>query len=411
MSYAISIIPLGNHVSARKNKDNDRCVDHLRAKWREILTRRFDYFFQKSPESGQRMELVIDCMIQGLESLFLSFSGLKDTQFNSQVMSDDVGKYSQRMAEMLFYYQLLGMGFEEIRSKDAGPDFIASKNGETFCFEVVTPTPQSDTRNLIEQRSLGPEDRDAVFRERLLSVTSAISGKLDQFERHKVDGHVPDGAHYIIVINDSLLLPFCQPWYGALGELCFGDSTLPISVDATLGSWELDFSDLLGEASSGDGGIQYQSISMKSSYGVSINGSEMITPEDSLMRVRMRKKIPTRRNTDTVDVDIIESVSVDAIYQITLREDLMFFHSFKSHHQVKPASALISSVKTRDVVRKSLCAASMYAKEEALVQPHISSARLFGFEPDEYNNLAVYKDFFRPYLNGGKFYQAPQGEG
>lgn len=401
----------GNNGSERKNSDNDRCMAHLRAKWREILTKRFDYFFQKSPESGQRMELVIGCMIQGLESIFLSFSGLKDTQFNSEVARDDLGRYSQRMAEMLFYYQLLEMGFEEIRSKDAGPDFIARKNGETFCFEVVTPTPQSDTKNLIEQRSLGPGDRDAVFRERLLSVTSAIKEKLDKFERHKAAGHVPEGAHYIIVINDSLLLPYWQSWYGALGELCFGDSTLPISVDATLGSGDLDFSDLLAEAPSGDGDMQCQSITMRSSYGISINGGEVNTPDDSLVRVKMRKKIPTRRNTDTVDVDIVESVGVAAIYQITLREDLMFFHSFKTHRQVKPASALISSVKTKDVVRKSLFATSLYAKDEALVQPDMSSARLFGYEPDEYNNLAVYKFFFRPYLKGGELYQAPQCEG
>lgn len=384
----------GNRGSARKNRDNDRCMAHLRAKWRKILTKRFDYFFQKSPECGQRMELVIDCILQGLESIFLRFSELKDTQFNAQVMHDDVGMYSQRMAEMLFYYQLLGMGFDEIRSDDAGPDFIAMSNGETFCFEVVTPTPQSDVRNLIEQRRLEPEDRDALFRERLLSVTSAIRGKLDQFERHKAAGHVPDGAHYIIVINDSMLLPYGQPWCGVLGELCFGDSTFPISVDATLGSWDLDFSDLLGEASSGHDGIQYLSAS-----------------GGSLVRLRMRKKIPTRKNTDTIDVDIIESVGVAAIYQITLREDLMFFHSFKTHQQVKPPSALISSVKTRDVVRRSLFATSMYAKNEALVRPHMSSARLFGFEPDEYNNSAVYKYFFVPYLKGGEFYQAPQGEG
>ncbi|ESR69189.1 hypothetical protein T266_22495 [Pseudomonas aeruginosa VRFPA05] len=195
----------------------------------------------------------MNCMIQGLKSLFLNFSDLKDTQFNKQVMLDDVGIYSQRMAEMLFYYRLLGMGFEDIKSKDAGPDFVARKNGETFCFEVVTPTPQDHIRNLIKQRKLEPEDRDTVFRERLLSVTSAIKDKLKKFEDHKAAGHVPEAAHYIIVVNDSLLLPYDQPWYGVLGELCFGDSTLPIAVDATLGSGDIDFSDLLGEEPSGGG--------------------------------------------------------------------------------------------------------------------------------------------------------------
>ncbi|EIU7098270.1 hypothetical protein ACNAQ8_30100 [Pseudomonas aeruginosa] len=389
----------------KKNRTNDICIAYLQDKWREILTTRFDYFFQKSPESGQRMELIMNCMIQGLKSLFLNFSDLKDTQFNKQVMLDDVGIYSQRMAEMLFYYRLLGMGFEDIKSKDAGPDFVARKNGETFCFEVVTPTPQDHIRNLIKQRKLEPEDRDTVFRERLLSVTSAIKDKLKKFEDHKAAGHVPEAAHYIIVVNDSLLLPYDQPWYGVLGELCFGDSTLPIAVDATLGSGDIDFSDLLGEEPSGEDDVEFQSLVMRSSYGISVNGGEAQTPEDSLLRVKIRKKIPTRKSTDTVAVDIAESVGVTGIYQITLREDLMFYHSFKSGRSIMPASALISSVKNKQLVREAIFFTSKYAKDEALVQPYMSSARLFGYEPDEYNNLAVYNAFFKPVLEGGEFYQ------
>ena len=70
------------------------------------------------------------------------------------------------------------MGFSDIKSKDAGPDFVAEKNGETFCFEVVTPTPRDSIRELIERGELTSEERDLVFRERLLSVTSAIKNKL-----------------------------------------------------------------------------------------------------------------------------------------------------------------------------------------------------------------------------------------
>ncbi|WP_204787385.1 hypothetical protein [Aeromonas sobria] len=396
--------------TTKKNRTNDICVTYLQDKWREILTTRFDYFFQKSPESGQRMELIMNCMIQGLTSLFLRFSDLKDTQFNKQVMLDDVGIYSQRIAEMLFYYRLLGMGFEDIKSKDAGPDFVARKNGETFCFEVVTPTPQDHIRNLIKQRKLEPEDRDAVFRERLLSVTSAIKGKLKKFEDHKATGYVPEAAHYIIVVNDSLLLPYDQPWYGVMGELCFGDSTLPIVVDATLGSGEIDFSDLLGEEPSGEDDVEFQSIVMKSSFGISFNGGEAQTPEDTLSRVKIRKKIPTRKSTDTVAVDIAESVGVTGIYQITLREDLMFYHSFESGRSIMPASALVSSVKNKQLVRNAIFFTSKYAKDEALVQPYMSSARLFGYEPDEYNNLAVYNGFFKPFLEGGEFYQPPESQ-
>ncbi|ENJ9209605.1 hypothetical protein AB2U99_002929 [Klebsiella oxytoca] len=393
--------------TTKKNRTNDLCIAYLQTKWRDILTKRFAYFFDKSPQSGQRMEQIIDCMIKGLESLFLNFSNLKDTQFNTQVMLPDIGVYSQRIAEMLFYYRLLGMGFGDIKSKDAGPDFVAEKNGETFCFEVVTPTPQDSIRELIDQSKLTPEKRDLVFRERLLSVTSAIKDKLKKFEAHKSAGHVPEGAHYIIVINDSLLLPYDQPWYGVQAELCFGDSTLPIAVDATLGSGEIDFTDILGEALSKNDSDQFQNLVMRSNFGVSINGGEPVTPEDSLLRVKIRKEIPSRKNTGTVLVDIAESVGVAGIYQITLREDLMFYHSFEFGRSAMPASALISSVKNKQLVRNSIFFTSTYAKDEDLVQPVMSPARLFGFEPHDFNSEAVYNTFFKPVLEGGELYRSP----
>lgn len=349
----------------------------------------------------------MDCMVQGLESIFLKFSDLKDTQFNTQIMLEDAGVYPQRVAEMLFYYRLLCMGFDNFDSKNAGPDFIAQKNGQTFCFEVVTPTPKAAVRELIERRELLPEERDLVFRERLLSTTSAIKDKLVQFEAHKAGGHVPKGAHYIIVINDSLLLPYDQPWYGVLAELCFGDSTLPVVADATLGSWEIDFSDLYGETPEAGEDDEFQSLIMKSNIGVSFNGGPPVTPDDSLLRVKIRKKIPTRTNSDTILVDIAESVGVAGIYQITLREDLMFYHSFPSGRKVMPASALISSVTNKQLVRGAILHTSTYAKDENLIQPNMSPARMFGIEPDGFNNKMVYNNFFKPYVTGEEFYQSP----
>ncbi|HCI9483986.1 hypothetical protein [Raoultella ornithinolytica] len=394
----------------KKNRTNNLCITYLQTKWREILTTRFAYFFNKSPESAQRMELIMDCMIKGLESLFLRFSDLKDTQFNTKVMQPDVGVYSQRMAEMLFYYRLLGMGFGDIKSKDAGPDFVAKKNGEMFCFEVVTPTPQDSIRELIRRSELAPEERDLVFRERLLSVTSAIKSKLKQFETHKSAGHVPEGAHYIIVVNDSLLLPYDQPWYGVLAELCFGDCTLPIAVDATLGSGDIDFTAILDKAPSEDDGEGFQRLVVRNNISVSFNGGKPVTPEDSLLRVKLRENIPTRKNTDTILVDIAESMGVAGIYQITLREDLMFFHSFEFGRSIMPHSALISSVKNKQLVRNSIFFTSTYAKDEDFVQPPMSPARTIGHVPYDFNNQAVYNKFFKPILEGGEFYLPPKSK-
>lgn len=345
----------------------------------------------------------MNCMIKILESIFLRFSDSKDTQLNTQVMLSDVGVYSQRMGEMLFYYRLLGMGFCDIKSKDAGPDFVAEKNGETFCFEVDTLTPQDYIREFIGRSELAPEERDLVFRERLLSVTSAIKDKLEKFEAHKTAGHVPEGAHYIIVVNDSLLLPYDQPWYGVQAELCFGNSTLPIAVDATLGSGDIDFTNTPGTARLEDDSNEFQNLVMRGNYGVSINGTEPVTPEDSWLRVKIREKISTRKSTDTVVVDIGESVGVAGIYQTTLREDLMFYHPFKSGRSIMPASALISSVKNKQIVRNSLFFTSTSAKGEDLVQPFMSPARLFGCESHDFDNLSVYNEFFKPVLEGGEY--------
>lgn len=142
---------------------------------------------------------------------------------------------------------------------------------------------------------------------------------------------------------------------------------------------------------------------MRSSYGISINGGDPVTPENSLLRVKIRKKIPTRNSSNTVVVDIAESVGAAGIYQITLREDLMFYHSFTSRRTIMPASALISSVKNKQLVRDSILFTSKYAKDEDLVQPRMSPACMFGYEPDDFNNQVVFNEFFKPVLEGEEF--------
>ncbi len=399
-------------TTTKKNKTNDLCISYLKTKWRDILTKRFVFFFDKSPQSAQRMELIIDCMIKTLESLFLQFSDLKDTHFNNQIMSSDTNVYSQRMAEMLFYYQLRDMGFKNITSKNAGPDFMAEKNGEVFCFEVVTPTPSKSISDLIERSKLTPEERNLKFRERLLSVTSAIQKKLDQFKAHKLTKKVPEGAHYIIVVNDSLLLPYNQPWYGVMAELCFGDSTLPIIVDATLGSEEIDFTDISGKLSlaNDNDNDEIHPFVMRHNIRCSINGVKAVPSKDSYLPMKMRKSIPSRMNTNTILVDIAESVGVAGIYQITLREDLMFLHSFESIRPISPPSALVSSVKNKNIIRSSMCCSSTYAKDEPLIQPVMSPARLLGYEPHDFNSQAIYSALFEPFLEGGEFYKPPESQ-
>ena len=85
----------------------------------------------------------------------------------------------------------------------------------------------------------------------------------------------------------------------------------------------------------------------------------------------------------------------------------MFYHSFEFGRSAMPASALISSVKNKQLVRNSIFFTSTYAKDEDLVQPVMSPARLFGFEPHDFNSEAVYNTFFKPVLEGGELYRSP----
>lgn len=391
----------------KKNKTNDICIEYLRRKWREILTTRFEYFLNVSPESAQRMHRIMDAMIKTMENVFLEFSGLKDSQFNGQIMSDDEGVYSQRLAELLFYYRLRRTGFGNFRSKDAGPDFVATKNGETFCFEIVTPTPNQAVRALIARGGLTIEERNFLFRERLLSVTSVLGDKLKKLAEHQHAGHVPDGAHYIIVVNDSMLLPYDKAWYGAWADLCFGDSTLPIIVDATLGSGDVDLGIVTAEGDADEATGEFRKLIIKSNFSISINGGNPVIPEDAALRVNIRQEIATRNRKDAIFVDIAESAGAAGFYQITLREDIFFYHVFPAHTNIMPKSALVTSVKNKNLIRKAVLHTSSYAKDEDLVQPLMSPALLIGRQSDEFNHQVIYDNFFKPYLSGGEFYSPP----
>jgi len=382
----------------RKNKTNAECVAFLREKWRATLLGRFDFFIKYSPEAAERMNLIIDAMIKTLENIFFAFSYLKDTQFNLQIMSADDGVYDQRIAEMLFFARLRDMGFSDFQSGDAGPDFFAKKGGESFCFEVVTPTPKKAIRDLINKPIWNAKERDLVFKERLLSVTSAIDGKLKGLTRHKRNFAI-DNAKYVIVVNDSLLLPYDKPWYGAMENLCFGNSTLPIVVDATVGSGDVDLANSMSQDALEGNASDVRKILVKNNISLSVNGGKAQMGGDSVLLVKMRKNIPTRDETNTIKVDLIESTSADGFYQITLREDLFFFHVFSFSRSVAPHSALITSSGNSEVLKRAITHLSFYSSNNDLIQPITSPARLLGRMPDEFNNQAIYDKYFKPALS------------
>ena len=69
-----------------------------------------------------------------------------------------------------------------------------------FCFEIVTPTPKQAIRDLINKPEWNIGERDLVFKERLLSVTSCIDGKLKGLIRHKKNFKGNDVKYIIVII-------------------------------------------------------------------------------------------------------------------------------------------------------------------------------------------------------------------
>lgn len=130
-------------------------------------------------------------------------------------------------------------------------------------------------------------------------------------------------------------------------------------------------------------------------------------PEDAALRVNIRQEIATRNRKDAIFVDIAESAGAAGFYQITLREDIFFYHVFPAHTNIMPKSALVTSVKNKNLIRKAVLHTSSYAKDEDLVQPLMSPALLIGRQSDEFNHQVIYDNFFKPYLSGGEFYSPP----
>lgn len=387
----------------RKNENNKECLAFLKQKWRENLSIRFNYFLDISDEANEHTNKIFDASIQTLEDIFLSFSGLKDDHFNTEIMSPNKGCYEHRLAEMLFYDRLRRMGFENIRSNNDGPDFYASKKNTNFCFEVVTPTPNKKISDLINSNNITREEIDILFSEKLLSVTSVIRKKLDDYERFKSKKTVSEEDVYIVVINDSLLLPCSRPWYGAINEVCFGRSSLPVVADATLGLGEFDafLYPHSGKINTDESDNLFRPVITQSNMSISVNGSEAIPVGEGAINIPVRHEILTRAKTNAIAVNIADSTGIAGFYQITLREDLFFLMVLPCLKYISPKSALISSAQKGALLKDLIFYSSFYSSEGEIIQPIISPAYILGRDLDEFNNQAMYKNLYKPILKTG----------
>jgi len=380
---------------AAKKIPDDVCLVQLQEKWMSLFKSRFDFFLNLTERENTYTESVLEVAVSQLSDMFNKYNGLKDIHFNKEILLDDNGQYAQRMAELLFYYQLLRMGFSEIKSENTGPDFFCQKNGRKYCFEVVTPTPSKKIIDLINKNELTNDEWRLVFKERLLAVTSSINRKIQDYETFKQKGIITGEEKYLIVVNDSLLLPYNKPWYGILNEPCIAESTLPIVVDATLGAGTIDFDLERYNATDNLDTKKSRKLTIKGNLSVSINQGPTISEDDSYLYLDLNNIIRTRGDTDNINVNIIESGTVSGFYQITLREDFFFFHVIPAMSTFLPKSALISNVTDASSFKKDISYRYFYSKNEDLVQPTISPTVLIGQNLDDFNNQLIYKNIYK----------------
>ncbi|MFV8988258.1 hypothetical protein [Serratia fonticola] len=378
------------------------CLAELQKKWMHIFNMRFNYFLNLSEKENNYTKSIFDASIVTLSNLYNSFSNLKDPLFDNEILLDSNGQYEQRMAEVLFYYQLRRMGFKDIKSNASGPDFYCEKNGEKYCFEVVTPTPSKMVIDLINKENVDQDERSTIFKERMLSVTSAINRKVDDYHKFKSSNIITGNEKYIVVVNDSLLLPYNKPWYGMMNNLCIADSSLPIVVDATLGAGMVDF-DL--ERYSTIDTIDKMSIEpskkmiVKSNFSVSINNQEPSIAEDGFLYINIKNRIRTRNDTNDIEVKIIESSGVSGFYQITLREDFFFLNVIPAAKNLSPISALISRKSDEEILKKAIFHRDFYSESADPIQPSISPALIIGMDSDEFNNRSIYNSIYSKLAN------------
>lgn len=161
---------------------------------------------------------------------------LNDTQFDTAILLEQ--QYHQRLGELIVADRLLRDGFE-LSSKDFGPDFKATKNGKTVWFEVVTPNPNDEMVQILEdvQGRLFPK-HETNCRENslaLLKMTGVIETKANIIKGYIEKKIIPEDEPVVIVVNDSLFYPLDVYMVGVTEEVQKGSSGLPFVIEALLG--------------------------------------------------------------------------------------------------------------------------------------------------------------------------------
>ncbi|MEW5836709.1 MAG: hypothetical protein AB1832_16730 [Pseudomonadota bacterium] len=172
---------------------------------------------------------------------------LADREFDKHLLSDSTAQSEARMGELLFAMLLWQSDFA-LSSANSGPDFRATKDGLTICFEVITPEPKGFPEGYLNSLKVGGEVAQRVPHEqRILRWTHALKTKSDKWIGEDggpgwlSNGVVSEREPYVIVINSVLLDKY---WWEINGvsrlpypvEICYGAGPIAAAMDPSTGS-------------------------------------------------------------------------------------------------------------------------------------------------------------------------------
>ncbi|KPB01074.1 hypothetical protein [Ahrensia marina] len=184
-----------------------------------------DFLKQKYPDNNK--------VCEGLISLYNDFSswGVKDSTFDQSLTDNDPNRFHSRVWEMVLARHLKNLGFD-IKSEDAGPDFLFEQDGQRIWVEAVCPTPVGLSQQWLNPFELddGPHVSSIPHEQMLLRWTSVLKEKNDKLiGTNSKAGYIQKG---IVKENDAYVVAISSSQLG-MGLLTYlGISQFPMAVEA-----------------------------------------------------------------------------------------------------------------------------------------------------------------------------------
>ena len=141
-------------------------------------------------------------IIANLEQMWEEFKPYSDSNFLTDLTSNEENKFQKRYWEMFLGSHLLRQGLKLSHpSKAGGPDFKIEYNGHVLWIEATTPGPSEKNNQVPEISSIHSTAKKVPSNEILLRYTGAIDTKFKKYKEYLNKNIVKPNEIFIIAIN------------------------------------------------------------------------------------------------------------------------------------------------------------------------------------------------------------------